>query len=57
MRSKSPCRILDFLGYSIENSTYSGFYYTPDLEQKTGLRNPVVFLPENFTIRGLAPCV
>jgi hypothetical protein len=26
-------------------------------EQKTGLRNPVVFLPENFTIRGLAPCV
>ena len=26
-------------------------------KQKTGLRNPVVFLPENYTIRGLAPCV
>jgi hypothetical protein len=32
-----------FRGSHCNEDYFSGFYWTLDLEQKTGLRNPVVF--------------
>jgi hypothetical protein len=40
MRSKSTSRNPDLLAAIAKALSYSGFYCTPDLEQKTGIRNP-----------------
>ena len=47
MLSKSPyAESLICWAASTKNRSYSGFYCTPDLEQKTGLRSPVVSAPK-----------